>query len=255
MRLNVYCLAMLLMTGSMNAFAQPEPLKLYLPKDIEVQEPPKPSKEEFLFTLVLADEKEILYYSGYYKKNKAAIKTGYGEVRKIIQKKKKAFGDSLLVVIKPSGGASYKNVVDILDEMTINDIKRYILIDITKEEETAWGLKPYEVTPADAPKIFIPGAVNSKPDYSQKDILLITIDGKGAIEYGFGKGLDQQRTKLSTNDTARFSTIIEELITGKLGFEVFVKGENDAPFGSFKMVIEALKKNNLFKFKMVTDQD
>jgi hypothetical protein len=38
------------------------------------------------------------------------------------------------VVIKPNEEATYKNSVDILDEMTINDVKRFALIDITPDE-------------------------------------------------------------------------------------------------------------------------
>jgi hypothetical protein len=38
------------------------------------------------------------------------------------------------VIIK-TGGASYKNTVDILDEMAIGDIKKYALVDIMEQEE------------------------------------------------------------------------------------------------------------------------
>jgi len=38
------------------------------------------------------------------------------------------------VVIKPTEDATYKNAVDILDEMTINDVKRYALMKISPTE-------------------------------------------------------------------------------------------------------------------------
>jgi len=39
-----------------------------------------------------------------------------------------------VVVIKPDEDATYKNTVDMLDEMTINNVKRYAMIDITPQE-------------------------------------------------------------------------------------------------------------------------
>jgi hypothetical protein len=39
-----------------------------------------------------------------------------------------------VVVIKPDEDATYRNTVDILDEMTINNVKRYAMIDITPQE-------------------------------------------------------------------------------------------------------------------------
>ncbi len=39
-----------------------------------------------------------------------------------------------VVVIKPDEDATYRNTVDMLDEMTINGVKRYAMIDITPQE-------------------------------------------------------------------------------------------------------------------------
>jgi biopolymer transport protein ExbD len=40
-----------------------------------------------------------------------------------------------VVVIKPGANATYKNTVNTLDQMAINDIKRYVLSDITNTEQ------------------------------------------------------------------------------------------------------------------------
>ena len=40
----------------------------------------------------------------------------------------------MVVLIKPTNEANYKNVVDILDEMNISNIKRYALVDITPDD-------------------------------------------------------------------------------------------------------------------------
>jgi biopolymer transport protein ExbD len=46
----------------------------------------------------------------------------------------KAYKDGLIVVIKADDKSKYKNVVDILDEMSICNIGRYAMVDITPVE-------------------------------------------------------------------------------------------------------------------------
>ena len=53
----------------------------------------------------------------------------------IIDKKARTDVEDLVIVIKPSPAATFKDVVDALDEMTINDIKRYALVDIAESEQ------------------------------------------------------------------------------------------------------------------------
>ena len=42
-----------------------------------------------------------------------------------------------MLVIKPGSGASYKNVVDVLDEVSINGVKKYAVVKMS-EEEMGW---------------------------------------------------------------------------------------------------------------------
>ncbi|MBQ9637542.1 MAG: biopolymer transporter ExbD [Prevotella sp.] len=42
--------------------------------------------------------------------------------------------ETMTVVIKPTEGASYKNVVDVLDEMTICSIGKYVIDDINEDD-------------------------------------------------------------------------------------------------------------------------
>ena len=42
-----------------------------------------------------------------------------------------------MLLIKPSPGSDYQNVVALLDEALINDIKRYALMDLPAAEQAA----------------------------------------------------------------------------------------------------------------------
>jgi biopolymer transport protein ExbD len=61
--------------------------------------------------------------------------TTFKEIRNVLlDKKSRTPEKDLVVVLKPSEECTYKNVVDILDEMAINVLKRYALVDISKDE-------------------------------------------------------------------------------------------------------------------------
>jgi hypothetical protein len=66
----------------------------------------------------------------------------------ILDKKRRKYPKDFMVIIKPTLDATYKNTVDMLDEMTIDEVKRYALVDITPAEygyiqktEVANGIK------------------------------------------------------------------------------------------------------------------
>jgi biopolymer transport protein ExbD len=66
-----------------------------------------------------------------------ATRNGVGDV---IRAKRKhvmeIFGkNELMVLIKADASANYKNIVDIMDEMLINDVDRYAVVDLTPEEQ------------------------------------------------------------------------------------------------------------------------
>ncbi len=61
--------------------------------------------------------------------------SNYKEIRDVIIKKKRSTPpEDLVIVLKPNEEATYKNTVDMLDEMTINQVKRFALVDISEVE-------------------------------------------------------------------------------------------------------------------------
>ena len=59
------------------------------------------------------------------------------QIRDVIINKKRSVAEEkdFVVILKPNEDATYKDLVDLLDEMLINDVKRYALVDITPIED------------------------------------------------------------------------------------------------------------------------
>ena len=130
--------------------SQPTAMKLFLPKDTDKPEEQNKVKASGALTLLLGKNDQIYYYEGELAPDASNFKTSsFKEIRKVIIDKKRATDEKdFVVVIKPDNDATYKNTVDILDEMTINDVKRYAMVDISPVEyslvqrtEQAGGVK------------------------------------------------------------------------------------------------------------------
>jgi len=127
--------------------AQPTAMNLFMPKDVEKPDDQNKVKETGAFTILLGKADQVYFYEGMDPTKLQA--SNFKLIREEIMKKKQnTNAEDLVVIIKPSEDATYKNTVDILDEMTINEIKRYAMVDITEDEfklvkltEAANGIK------------------------------------------------------------------------------------------------------------------
>lgn len=116
--------------------SQPTAMRLFLPKDVDKPEEQNKVKASGALTLMLGRNNGVYYYEGELLPDGSNFKgTNFKEIRKVIIDKKKATNpEDFVVVIKPGPESTYKNTVDMLDEMTINDVKRYALVDIFDQE-------------------------------------------------------------------------------------------------------------------------
>ena len=115
-----------------STLSSPTVMELNMPKDGNGVSNYQNSNSKL--TLVLLKNDMIFGYFGNDIINGSSLEIK--EVRKIIaQGVQKFTRDSLIVIIKPSKEAMYKNSVDVLDEMIINKISRYEMVNLTKEEK------------------------------------------------------------------------------------------------------------------------
>jgi len=151
-------LAFLLITFFMltTSLSKPKAMEIALPDTENV--PPNPPKvdDDVVVTILLAPKNVILYYFGSPEKAaadpNAILSTTFDKakgIRKVILDKKKAvaalpngFGfdskknNKTMVLIKAVDSSVYGNMVDILDEMHIAEIKFYAILPISDPEKT-----------------------------------------------------------------------------------------------------------------------
>jgi len=100
-------------------------------------------------TAIVRKGKSFYFYNGEFKEAANAKKiyetnySTYEGLGKIIRQKQKEidasgkFADGkkgLMLLIKPTSGSIYKNVIDALDEAVINNVRKYVIMEPTKEE-------------------------------------------------------------------------------------------------------------------------
>lgn len=141
----------------------PTTMDLNMPKDTEKKEQQTEVKQSGALTIMLGKDNHVYYYEGQLATDGSNFKTSnFKEIRDIIINKKKDVmsryvpdpdceakakkegkpisdcrDKDFVVIIKPDSDATYKNTVDIIDEMSINKVKRFAMIKIT---DTEYGL-------------------------------------------------------------------------------------------------------------------
>jgi len=114
--------------------SQPTAMKLNMPDDRDTTK--TNIKQSGALTILLGKDDNVFYYEGELAPDASNFKSSnFKDIRNEIISKKQSTNDvDFFVTIKPSNESTYKDVVDMLDEMTINVVKRYALVDIADVE-------------------------------------------------------------------------------------------------------------------------
>lgn len=132
------------------------------PKTMEINMPDKTQDEKKnklkvvaknTITLLLDKDNSVYWYRGVLEPEKPLdelTKTDFKGIRKSLLDLKNEIGSAInpetkktewaiIVVIKLTDRAKYKNMVDILDEMNINDMQKFAIVDISPADESYLG--------------------------------------------------------------------------------------------------------------------
>ena len=112
------------------ALREPKVANLELPIDKgDTQE----LKNSAVITLMLLGNDSINYYHG--KNDQEIYHTTFAGIRKVIQEKQKFVAQKLgdrrhtILIVKPTDKSRYQNLIDILDEIAINGVTRYYILN------------------------------------------------------------------------------------------------------------------------------
>ena len=140
-----------MLTTSMN---KPQSMNLAMPDKEKPEDPSEAMKvdENRTMTILIGGDNKIMWYMGMVSNplegptDQTYGKNGIRQV--LLEKDKRAIAYSnndpekgLIVIIRASEKSTYRNLVDILDEMAISGIKSYALVDITPEDLEILGEK------------------------------------------------------------------------------------------------------------------
>jgi biopolymer transport protein ExbD len=119
------------------SMSEPKAMKLKLPQDAKPGDSLQTAENKTL-NLVLGKGNQLWYYNGNSIQDMKQSNYSTG-IREVLQEKKKwvslNFGkDEMVVLVKPTTDASFSNIVDVLDEMLINQVSRYVLMEPNDEE-------------------------------------------------------------------------------------------------------------------------
>ena len=102
-----------------------------------------PVCESCVLTILLDKDNRIKYYEGAAENNPPVKETGFApeQVRKILMQKKadvenvRGSADKFILIIKASAASNFKNFVDITDEVTICQIKKYYIDELSEADK------------------------------------------------------------------------------------------------------------------------
>jgi len=123
------------------ALTKPTSLKIYLPESVNNKDR-MPTPVSGVVTILIGPEKQVYCYEGDDPYQMHSVE--FNSVRQtIIDKKRKTKPDKFMVIIKPGKDSNFQSLVKMMDEMTINEVKHYAMVDIDPIEYSLMHQKLY----------------------------------------------------------------------------------------------------------------
>ena len=130
--------------------ARPAVMEIRMPTDEPVNDP-TPVPAESVITLIATKDHRVIYYEGFLTGFAQLKQCSVSGIRSVLLKKKSAVASlpptfsakahKVFAIIKPGDDCTYGDVVQLLDEMLIDGIGDYAIVDLAAEDKDAMQKK------------------------------------------------------------------------------------------------------------------
>ncbi len=129
-------LAFLLLTFFMltTTFNKPQTMEITMPEKPKAEDKLPEVNEKKVVTLILGANDKVYWYNGITDPEVKVTDFSASGIRKVLLTQNSQI-PGMIILIKPSEESRYKNMVDILDEMSITNMQRFALVKITQEDK------------------------------------------------------------------------------------------------------------------------
>ncbi|MBL0744898.1 ExbD/TolR family protein [Chryseolinea lacunae] len=129
-------LAFLLLTFFMltTTFNKPQTMEITMPDKPKPDDVQPEVNEKRVLTLILGEGDKIYWYKGITDPKLEVTNFSADGIRKVLLTQNAQTKD-MIILIKALEKSKYKNMVDILDEMNITDMKRYAIVKVTDTDK------------------------------------------------------------------------------------------------------------------------
>jgi biopolymer transport protein ExbD len=124
------------------SMSQPKVMRLTMPDD-STDAGPTQAPAAMTFTFIVGSDHDIYYYNGIFNGELSRTNFNKTDIRTAIQRKMKEVEDRFqdkrktIVLIKLTNESLYNDIVNALDEMLINGVAKYMLLDADVNELAA----------------------------------------------------------------------------------------------------------------------
>jgi biopolymer transport protein ExbD len=129
-------LAFLLLTFFMltTTFNKPQTMEITMPEKPKAEDKLPEVNEKKVVTVILGANDKVYWYNGITDPEVKVTDFSANGIRKVLLTQNSQI-PGMIILIKPSEESRYKNMVDILDEMSITNMQRFALVKITQEDK------------------------------------------------------------------------------------------------------------------------